>query len=192
MLNVVHWIIILLQCGQDLNGHCYCWFVYFHQSVPEHVSICWWENPNEEHKRWNCHLWSKGENLLNCGSATSSSPQTVSLQACTCTSELNSTHLLETIQGMAGVILLLFLIKPLHLIGVWFNEQNHEGTCLKDIGLSLLNSEHNWEDLCIQLRNQQTCKFDKSREVQFTTQFFLMLHCRFANATQVSLCESNR
>ena len=31
-------MIILLQCGLDLNGHCYCWFVDFLQSAPEHVS----------------------------------------------------------------------------------------------------------------------------------------------------------
>ena len=27
---------------------------------------------------------------------------------------------------------------------------------------STLNSEHNWEDLCNQLRNQQTCTYDNS------------------------------
>ena len=31
----------------------------------------------------------------------------------------------------------------------------------------------------------------KSREVQILMRFLLTLHCRYANATQVSLCKSN-
>ena len=46
--------------------------------------------------------------------------------------------------------------------------QHHEGACLNEIWImssninnySTLNSENNWEDLCIQLRNQQTCTLD--------------------------------
>ena len=55
-----------------------------------------------------------------------------------------------------------------------------------------LNNEHNWEDLCIQLRSQQKCIYDKKkvklREIRFSIQFLLqILHQRFANATRVLL-----
>ena len=65
-----------------------------------------------------------------------------------------------------------FLIGPPYLIGIWFGEDQRVNiikyTCVKEIGLRLqlwnnystLNIEHNWEDLCIMLRNQQTCTSD--------------------------------
>ena len=34
------------------------------------------------------------------------------------------------------------------------------------INYSTLNSVHNWEDLCIQLKNQQTCTFDNHKETR--------------------------
>ena len=53
------------------------------------------------------------------------------------------------------------------MIGVWFGEDQRTNTirhvfkrdCTTSsdfINYSTPNSEHNWEDLCIQLRNQQT------------------------------------
>jgi hypothetical protein len=49
-------------------------------------------------------------------------------------------------------------------------------------------TEHNLEDLYIQLRNQQTCtseKITKSGMVQFLVWFMLMFHHRFVNAPQI-------
>ena len=45
-----------------------------------------------------------------------------------------------------------------------------------------LNSEHKWEDLCIQLKNQQTYTLD-----YHVLDHGRFEHCRFANATQVLL-----
>ena len=59
---------------------------------------------------------------------------------------------------------------------------------------STLNSEHNWEDLCIHLRNQQTHtsnNIPKSGEIQFSNQFLQMFHHRFANVAWVLSCKSN-
>ena len=55
-----------------------------------------------------------------------------------------------------------FLIRPLHLIGMWSGEdqrsKHQKDTCLNEIGQHLQklpsnhstsNSEDNWEDLCI-------------------------------------------
>ena len=79
-----------------------------------------------------------------------------------------------------GLKWLVFLIGLLDLIGIyvvqWGSTSKYKkDTCLKEIGLCLqiiitnLHSmnEHNWEDLCIQLRNQQTCTsmITKSSEV---------------------------
>ena len=62
-----------------------------------------------------------------------------------------------------------FLIGPMHLIGMLFNEaqraKHRKDTCTKEIGpplqistnYSTFNSDHHWDDLCIQSRNQQTC-----------------------------------
>ena len=68
-----------------------------------------------------------------------------------------------------GLKWLVFLIGPIDLIDMWFGEDQIANViktqCLKEIGLHLqilittLHSivPHNWEHLCIQLRNQQTC-----------------------------------
>ena len=57
------------------------------------------------------------------------------------------------------------------------------------------NSEHNWEDLCIQLINQQTCAsiivYDMNG-VPISIQFSNKLYQRFANATPILMCNSNR
>ena len=53
-------------------------------------------------------------------------------------------------------------------------------------------NEHNWEDICIQLRNQQTCtSITKSSEVRFSIRVLQMSHHKFANGTRVLLCISN-
>ena len=60
---------------------------------------------------------------------------------------------------------------------------------------STLNSEHNLEDLCIQLRNQQTCTFDNHdciRGGMIFIAFLHMFHHRFANLARGLLYESNR
>jgi subtilase family serine protease len=52
------------------------------------------------------------------------------------------------------------------------------------IDYSTLNDEHNWEDLSIQLKNQQTCtshKITNSEEVWF----LLMFHVRFPYTQQI-------
>ena len=71
-----------------------------------------------------------------------------------------------------GLKWVVFLIEPLDLIWYvvrWGSKSKHyKDICLKEIGLCLqilitystLNSEHDWEDLYIQLRNQQTCISD--------------------------------
>ena len=69
-----------------------------------------------------------------------------------------------------GVLRLLFLIRHLYLIGVWLSEDQRTNMMKTQFGLrcqifftsyySTLNTEHNWEDLSIQLRNQQTCAFN--------------------------------
>lgn len=68
----------------------------------------------------------------------------------------------------AGAIQSLFLSDPLYMKPVWFGgskNKHHEDKCVKkdwtkflDIdNYSILDSEHNWEDMWIQLWNQQTC-----------------------------------
>jgi hypothetical protein len=66
-----------------------------------------------------------------------------------------------------GLKWLIFLIGHLYVIGMLFGEdQRVNDTCLKEIRLPnindyyTLNSEYNWEDLYINLRNQQTCTSD--------------------------------
>ena len=78
---------------------------------------------------------------------------------------------------------LVFLIKPLYFdwyVVRWGSRSKHrKGTCLKEIGLrrqiwvnySTLHSEHNWEDLCIQLRNQQLCTSDNHSRNQGRSYF---------------------
>ena len=59
---------------------------------------------------------------------------------------------------------------------------------------STLNSEHNWEDVWIQLRNQQTCTSDNYNLIRGGPIFnpiLHMFHCRFAIATWVLLCKCN-
>ena len=71
--------------------------------------------------------------------------------------------------------------------------ENDWTASLSIVNYSTLNNEDNWEDLCIQLRNQQiypSITINKSREVQMV--FLQMFHCRFAIATRLLLCESNR
>jgi hypothetical protein len=47
---------------------------------------------------------------------------------------------------------------------------------------STLNNEHNSEDLCNQVRNQQTCTFDRRNQIREGPSFFVHIsHCRFAN-----------
>ena len=75
--------------------------------------------------------------------------------------------------------------------------KHHKDKWLKEIGLRLrrlllsmaFNSEYYWEDL----KNQHTWTSDNHHyeEVQLSTQYLLMLHCRVANATQVLLHKSN-
>jgi hypothetical protein len=60
----------------------------------------------------------------------------------------------------AGVIWLIFLIGPLHVFGVWFSEdqranimkthvENKLDYVLNIIDRPILNSEHEWKDMCI-------------------------------------------
>ena len=76
---------------------------------------------------------------------------------------------------MSG-ILLHFLAKYMYLIGVWLGEdqrtksmKTHFKKKLDDvirlINYFMLNSEHNWEDLCTQPRNQQTCIFENYNQI---------------------------
>ena len=101
-----------------------------------------------------------------------------------------------------GVIRLLFsMIRHLYLIGVWlgwgWKNKHHKRHGLKEIGRLCLHillltispsirTEDNYEDICIQLKNQQMftlITISKSREFWFSIQFLLMFHCRFSNAT---------
>jgi hypothetical protein len=50
---------------------------------------------------------------------------------------------------------------------------------------STLNNEHSWEDLCIQLRNQQICMCWLSYPIKGKSDPLLMFPCKFANMTQV-------
>ena len=55
---------------------------------------------------------------------------------------------------------------------------------------STLNNEHNWEDLCIYLRNHQralSITITKLGEVQFSIQSLQMFHFRFAIAIRALL-----
>ena len=56
--------------------------------------------------------------------------------------------------------------------------------------------EHNWEDLCIQLKIDKhtlLVNLTKLRKVRFSIRFLHVFHYRFANATRVILlCISNR
>ena len=65
-----------------------------------------------------------------------------------------------------GVMQLLSLIGPLDLIGTWFSDNQRENTIKKHMfkrdtitsssinNYPTFNSEHNWEDLCIQFHMQ--------------------------------------
>jgi hypothetical protein len=66
-----------------------------------------------------------------------------------------------------GLKWLVFLTGPLYLFGVWFGEyqraniiETRDSKKLDYILKNKLNSEYNWEDLCIQVRNQQTYTFN--------------------------------
>ena len=97
----------------------------------------------------------------------------------------------------AGVVWLLFLIR--HPIfdwcGVtwWSKNKHHINTCLKEIGLRhlvLLNTplstvNPNWENLRIQLRNQQTCTSGNHNRFRGGP-MLLMLHIRFARVSMIS------
>jgi hypothetical protein len=63
------------------------------------------------------------------------------------------------------------------------------------INYSTLNSEHNWEDLCIQLSNQQTRAPDNHNQIKespISIWFLQMFHRRFANGWDPGVCKSNR
>ena len=55
-----------------------------------------------------------------------------------------------------------------------------------------LNIEHNWEDLCTFIKNEQTCtSIAQTISKEFVFMSLMVLHCRFANAKQGLLCKSN-
>ena len=99
---------------------------------------------------------------------------------------------------------LFFLVKNLLWIDVWFGKDQRTNTIKtyvfkmdwtlssNCINYSTLNSERNWEDLWIQLNYLQTSicnNCSKIRESDFEFEFcWSMLHCRFANATCVLVC----
>ena len=71
-----------------------------------------------------------------------------------------------------GVMWLLFLIRPLDLINMWFSEDRrakyHKDTCLEEIGLHLqimiikyltLNNEHNWGGLMYPIKKLTNMHF---------------------------------
>ena len=63
------------------------------------------------------------------------------------------------------------------------------------INYSTLNSEHNWEDLRIvqeMYKHALPMTIVKRGEIQFSFRFLLLLHCRFANTTQILFCKSDR
>ena len=105
-----------------------------------------------------------------------------------------------SIDMYAGVIRLLYFIGSLYLIGVWFSENQWTNIITTHVykiffNYFTLNSQHDWEDLCIQLRNQQTCTFDNNNEFKGSPilfRFLVILHCGFVVATKVWLCKSNR
>jgi hypothetical protein len=89
---------------------------------------------------------------------------------------------------------------------MWFGEdqraksKHYNDTCSKAIGLHLqilittlhstLNSKHNCEVLCIQLKNQQTCTSDNHNKIRggpiFNPFSFQMFRCTSANATRLT------
>ena len=105
-----------------------------------------------------------------------------------------------------GVIWLHFCIGHLYLIVVWLGEDKKKNPPYKHIfqwywtmfssfiNCSTLYNEHNWEDLCIKVINQQSCNSDNHNYImdgRIFSPLLLMLHHTFANLTQVSLCKSN-
>ena len=75
-----------------------------------------------------------------------------------------------------GLKWLLFLIGPLDLIGIWFREDQRANITKTRVSRDwvtssninnyhILNSEHNWEDLDIQLRNQETCTSNNHNQI---------------------------
>ena len=104
----------------------------------------------------------------------------------------------------AGVIWLLFFVEYLHVIGVWLGEDQRTSTIKTHIeqrftmwsnfiNYSPLNSEDNWDDLCIQVRNRQTCTSDYQNDMGggsvFSMVFFvnvfiidLLMQCTYLKA----------
>jgi hypothetical protein len=69
---------------------------------------------------------------------------------------------------------------------VWGSGEDHKTNTIKThdlkrldyvnfIKCSILNGEHNWEDLCIQLRNQQICIFVNHNRIMGGPIFALIL-----------------
>jgi hypothetical protein len=55
-----------------------------------------------------------------------------------------------------------------------------------------LNSDCNWKDLCVRLRNQQTFNFDNhDQRSDFQFGFYICFHYRFVEATQVLVYETD-
>ena len=78
--------------------------------------------------------------------------------------------------------------------------KHHKDTCLKEIDLrviknSTLNRGHNCRRTHVFSegikKHVLPITIIKSGEVRFSIRFLLMIHCEFANAIQVLLCESN-
>ena len=83
---------------------------------------------------------------------------------------------------------LVFSIRPLYLIGMWFSEDQRANIVKTHVQRSwttssniknyyTLNIEHNWEDLCI------LTTMTYSRELRSSHMF----HHEFVNATQLNL-----
>ena len=67
-----------------------------------------------------------------------------------------------------GLKWLAFLIGPLYLVGMWFGEYQRANIIRQKLkrgwttssninNYSTLNNEHNGQELCVLLRNQQVC-----------------------------------
>ena len=85
---------------------------------------------------------------------------------------------------------------------IWGGSQNNTikidveeeiGLCLRNfINYTTPNSEHNWEDMCTQLRKQQTRIFNNHNEImEGPIPNQIVIDHRFAIGTQVSLCRPN-
>ena len=85
-----------------------------------------------------------------------------------------------------------FRIQIRQLVGLFYTWKSSNF-----INYSTLNSEdyceHYWEDLFIQLGiNKHALPTTETMKVRFSVWFLLMVHCEYANTTQVLLCKSNR